>query len=116
MAKTFISRRWLFCTSGLLLIAAGCAQPTATVPVAAPPISSGQARVWFYRPWEPSESLNLALIDMNDSYVGAVANGSAFYRDGPPGQYRIAPQSLARELNQDRNVELAPGQPLHVNI
>jgi hypothetical protein len=85
MAKTCISRSWLFCASGLLLIAAGCAQPTATVPVVAPPIPSGQARVWFYRPWEPSESLNLALIDMNGSYVGAAENGSAFYRDVPPG-------------------------------
>jgi hypothetical protein len=71
MAKTCISRSWLFCASGLLLIAAGCAQPTATVPVVAPPIPSGQARVWFYRPWEPSESLNLALIDMNGSYARA---------------------------------------------
>ena len=78
MAKTYISRSWLFCASGLLLIAAGCAQPTATVPVVAPPIPSGQARVWFYRPWEPSESLDLALIDMNGSYVGAAENGSAF--------------------------------------
>jgi hypothetical protein len=25
--------------------------------VMAPPIPSGQARVWFYRPWEPSAQL-----------------------------------------------------------
>ena len=81
MAKTCISRSWLLCASVLLLIATGCAQPTATVPVVAPPIASGQAWVWFYRPWEPSESFNLALIDMNGSYIGAVENGGAFYRD-----------------------------------
>jgi Protein of unknown function (DUF2846) len=106
MAKNGIRRRWLRWASGLLLIVAGCVEPPGAVSVAAPPIPSGQARVWFYRPWEPSESLNLALIDMNDSYVGAVANGSAFYRDVPPGQYRIAPQSWARDFNQDRNVDL----------
>ena len=116
MAKTCISRSWLFCASGLLLIAAGCAQPTATVPVVAPPIPSGQARVWFYRPWEPSESLNLALIDMNGSYVGAAENGSAFYRDVPPGHYHIAPESFGRDFNQDRNVDLAPGQQLYVKF
>ena len=116
MAKTCISRSWLFCASGLLLIAAGCAQPTATVPVVAPPIPSGQARVWFYRPWEPSESLNLALIDMNGSYVGAAENGSAFYRDVPPGHYHISPESFGRDFNQDRNVDLAPGQQLYVKI
>jgi hypothetical protein len=116
MAKTGISRNWLFCASGLLLIAAGCAQPTATVPVVAPPIPSGQARVWFYRPWEPSESLNFALIDMNGSYVGAAENGSTFYRDVPPGHYHIAPESFGRDFNRDRNVDLAPGQQLYVKI
>jgi hypothetical protein len=80
------------------------------------PIPSGQARVWFYRLWEPSESLNLALIDMNGSYVGAAENGSAFYRDVPPGHYHIAPESFGRDFNQDRNVDLAPGQQLYVKI
>jgi hypothetical protein len=87
-----------------------------TPPAAAPPLPPGQARVWFYRPWEPSESLNLARIDMNDSYVGAVENGGAFYRDVPPGHYRIAPESFGRDTNQDRNVDLAPGQLLYVKV
>jgi hypothetical protein len=116
MAKDGIPRRWLRWASGLLLIVAGCVEPSEAVSVAAPPIPSGQARVWFYRPWEPSESLNLALIDMNDSYVGAVQNGSAFYRDIPPGHYHIAPESYGRDFNQDRNVDLAPGQQLYVKI
>jgi hypothetical protein len=102
--------------SGLLLIAAGCVESTATAPLTAPPIPSGQARVWFYRPWEPSESLNLALIDMNGSYIGAVENGSAFYRDVPSGHYHIAPESFGRDFNQDRNVDLAPGQQLYVKV
>jgi uncharacterized protein DUF2846 len=107
-------RKWLRWTSGLLLIAAGCAGPP--VPVAAPPVPAGQARVWFYRPYEPSESLNLALIDMNGSYIGAVENGSAFYRDVSPGHYHIAPQSFGRDFNQDKDVDLVPGQQLYVKI
>ena len=103
------------CVSGLLLIAAGCAQPPAPQ-VAAVPIPAGQARVWFYRPYEPTESLNLALVDMNGSYVGAVENGSAFYRDVPPGHYHIAPESFGRDFNQDRDVDLALGQQLYVKI
>src|SRR5437016_3657922 len=111
-------RRWLQCASGLLLIAAGCAEPPATaqVPVATPPVPAGQARVWFYRPYEPYESLNLANIDVNGSYFGSVANGSAFYRDVPPGHYHIAPQSYGRDFNQNRDVDLAPGQQLYVKI
>ncbi len=111
-------RRWLPWASGLLLIVAGCADAggSAQVAAAAPPLPAGEARVWFYRPLEPYESLNLALIDMNGSYVGAVANGSAFYRDVPPGYYRIAPESWGRDINQDTNVYLAPGQQLYVKI
>jgi Protein of unknown function (DUF2846) len=110
--------RWLLWAGALLLVATGCAEPrvTAQVAAAAPPVASGQARVWFYRPSEPYESLNLALINMNDSYVGAVGNGSAFYRDVPPGHYHIAPVSFGHDFSQDQNVDLAPGQQLYVKI
>ena len=103
---------------GLLLIAAGCAEPPATaqVAVAAPPVPAGQARIWFYRNWLPSESLNLANIDVNGSYYGSVANGSVFYRDVPPGHYHIAPVSYNRDFNQDRDVDVAPGQQLYIKI
>jgi hypothetical protein len=111
-------RRWLLWASGLLLTGPGCAEPPATtqVPVAAPPVTAGQARLWFYRPWEPSESLNLANIDVNGSYFGSVANGSAFYRDVPPGRYHIAPVSFVPNSNQDTNVALVPGQQVYVKI
>jgi Protein of unknown function (DUF2846) len=109
---------WLRWASGLLLIAAGCTEPPARAQVeaVAPPVPAGQARVWFYRPYEPYESLNLALIDMNGSYIGAVENGNAFYRDVPPGHYHIAPQSFGRDFNQDKDVDLTPGQQLFVKI
>jgi hypothetical protein len=48
---------------------------------------------------------------MNGSYAGAVANGSVFYRDVPPGHYHIAPQSCGRDINQDKDVDLCPGAP-----
>ena len=84
---------WLHWTSGLVLIVAGCAESPgpAQVTTTAPPIPAGQSRIWFYRDWQPSESLNLANIDVNGSYFGSVANGSAFYRDVPPGHYHVAP-------------------------
>ena len=81
-----------------------------------PPVPAGQARIWFYRDWEPSESLNLANIDVNGTYYASVANGSAFYRDVPPGHYHIAPVSYNRDFNQDRNVDLAPGQQVYIKI
>ena len=53
---------------------------------------------------------------MNDSYIGDVANGSAFYRDVPPGHYHIAPVSYNRDFNQNRDVDLASGQQVYVKI
>ena len=112
------SRGWLPWGSGLLLMAAGCTQPPATAQVAvvAPPVPTGQARIWFYRPLEPYGSLNLARIDVNGSYSGAVENGNAFYRDVPPGHYHIAPESFGRDFNQDKDVDLGSGQQLYVKI
>ena len=107
-------RSWTKCASVIVLIAAGCANPPATV--ATPPVPAGQARIWVYRDWLPSVSLNLANIDVNGSYFGSVANGSVFYRDVPPGHYHIAPVSYNRDFNQDRDVDLAPTQELYVKI
>jgi uncharacterized protein DUF2846 len=77
---------------------------------------AGQARIWFYRDWEPSESLNLANIDVNGVYFGSVENGSAFYRDVPAGQYYIAPQSDGHDFNQDKDIELGADQRVYVKI
>jgi hypothetical protein len=66
--------------------------------------------------WKPYGSLNLARIDMNGSYIGAVENGNAFYRDVPPRHYHIAPESFGRDFNQDKDVDLAAGQQLYVKI
>jgi hypothetical protein len=49
-----------------------------------------------------TESLNRANIDVNGSYFGSVANGSACYRDVPPGHYYIAPVSYNRDSTRTR--------------
>jgi len=101
-----------------MLIAAGCADPLAMpeAPAVAAPVPAGQARIWFYRDWEPSESLNLANIDVNGSYFGSVANGGVFYGDVLPGHYHITPQSYGQDFNQDQDVDLAPGQQVYCRV
>ena len=102
-------------TAGLLLMLSAAACATSPAPQVSA-LLPGQARIWFYRTWLPSESLNLANIDVNGVYFGSVENGGAFYRDVPPGNYHIAPQSFARDFNQDTNVGLVPGQQVYVKI
>jgi hypothetical protein len=96
-----------------LLSLAGCAPSRPQTDIPLPP---GEARLWFYRDWLPSEGLNLANIDINGRYVGSVGNGRAFYVDLAPGVYHIAPQSWASDFYQDTNVALVPGQTAYVKI
>jgi hypothetical protein len=62
-----------------LLIVVGCAESlgSAQLTAAAPPTPPGEARIWFCRDWQASDSLNPANIDVNGSYSGPVANGGA---------------------------------------
>ena len=108
------SRRWLKWAGGLLLIGSGCApSPPTTTQL---PVPVGQARMWFYRDWQPSESLNLANLTVNGTLFGSVANGSTIYRDVLPGRYHIAPASFVPNSNQDANIELAAGQQAYLKI
>jgi hypothetical protein len=109
-------RRWLGHAAGLLLmlLATACATPPA--PQVATPPPPGQARIWFYRLWDPSESLNAANIDVNGVYFGSVEPGSAFYRDVPSGVYQIAPQNKYLDYNQNTNVAVVPGQQVFIAV
>src|ERR1700741_5076615 len=97
----------------LMLSAAGCATPHAPQ-VAAP--QPGQARIWFYRLWDPSESLNVANIDVNGVYAGSVEHGGAFYRNVGPGIYRIVPENRYFDDNQNTNVAVVPGEQVFIGV
>ena len=98
----------------LMLLATACAAPPA--PQVATPLLPGQARIWFYRLWDPSESLNAANIDVNGVYVGSVEPGSAFYRDVASGVYQIAPQNKYLDYNQNTNVAVGAGQQIFIAV
>ncbi len=83
----------------------------------ATPLAPGAARIWFYRDYEPYVSLNTAPVSLNESLVGYVqADGSAFYRDVAPGHYHITVASIGMDVNQAKDVDLAPGQEAYVKI
>ena len=119
MAKDAVlaGRKWLLSAGALLMIATGCA---ARAPVAEAPISAGQGRIWVYRNWLPSESLNLANIDVNGVYFGSIENGGVFYRDVAPGTYHIVPESWGHNPSttpsQDTNIAVVPGQQVYIKI
>ena len=97
----------------LILSVNACAVPPAPQVTAPPP---GQGRIWFYRLWDPSESLNFANIDANGVYVGSVEPGGAFYRDVAPGVYHIAPQNQYFDYGQNTNMAVTPGQEVFISV
>ena len=115
------SRVWLRRALGgaLVSLAAGCLHPPAA-PAASnevAPAAAGTARIWFYRDYEPSVSLNMAPVALNGAVVGYVQpDGSAFYRDVPAGHYHIAAPSDGMDVNQAKDVDLAAGEVAYVKI
>ena len=115
MVKPFLRLRDWVNLVGLLVMLPAAACTTPAVPqVTAPP--PGQARIWFYRLWNPSESLNVANVDMNGVYVGSVEPGGAFYRDVSPGVYHVMLQNQYFDYNQNTDVAVVPGQQVFVAV
>jgi hypothetical protein len=99
-------------TGSVLFAAASCAQMPPAGSYAVP----AQARIWFYRDLSIYSSLAEPYIRLNGAPVGVSQPGGAFYRDVPPGHYHISADSYLDDPEQDRDVDLAPGQEIYAKI
>jgi hypothetical protein len=99
-----------------IAVLAGCGPAAPVGAIAIPPIPRGEARVWFYRIYLPSDTLNMTKVTMNGVYAGYSELGGAFYRDVWPGVYHIEVESYGRDFNQSTNVALVAGQVAYVRI
>jgi len=102
--------------AAILLLVTACAELPKTASVGIPPIPAGAARVWFYRPIDAYDSMATPFIRMNDAIVATSMPNGASYRDVPAGQYHITVDSYGKDFNQDKDVQLAAGQELFVEI
>ena len=117
MHSPMLLRRARVGAAVLLLAATACVQsPPPIASVAIPPIPAGNARVWFYRPIDAYDSMATPYIRMNDAIVATSMPNGASYRDVPAGPYHITVDSYGKDFNQDKNVQLAAGQELFVEI
>jgi hypothetical protein len=111
------SGRWPLALGFILLLAiAGCARPPSAVSYMATPIPSREARIWFYRDMNPNESIATPLVRLNGTVVGVSQPGGAFYRDVPPGRYRISVDGYVSGVLQDRDVDVAPGAEVYAKV
>jgi hypothetical protein len=103
--------------AGGLALLVGCTPAPQMAAVPPGPIPPGQARIWFYRVYDPSLSRNLANVDLNGvRVVSVLPNDGPSYRDVAPGHYHISPETYGVDVNQSRDVDLAAGQIVYVKI
>jgi hypothetical protein len=114
MGHSLLLRGWVNAAGLLLMLSATACATTPAPQVAAP--TPGQARIWFYRVWDPSESRNVANIDVNGVYFGSVEAGGAFYRDVAPGIYHIMPQNQYLDYYQNTTVAVTPGEQVFIEV
>jgi hypothetical protein len=100
---------------GLALLGTACAPSPS--PVTAGPIPQGQARIWFYRVWEPSISVNAANVMLNGAPAGTVMPyGPGLYRDVAPGHYHVSAESYRPETAQTQDIDVAAGQEVFIKV
>ncbi len=102
--------------AAVLLAAASCAQLPPTSSAAIPPIHAGAARLWFYRDYEPYESLARPYVRLNEQVAGISEPGGAFYRDVAPTHYSITVDSAGRDVNQFPDTDLVAGQEAYAKV
>lgn len=108
---------------GLLALLAACAGTggpagpvLAEVATQLPPVPSDCTRPFFYRDYEPYESLGRPYVTLNGEVAGISEPSGAFYRDVPAGTYLIAVRSNTFYPDQDKTVTAFSGQTFYVKV
>jgi hypothetical protein len=107
------------CTIVVGLLLAACqghiTEPSMSSVGVAPP-AAGLARVYFYRDWEPYESLSRPLIYLNDAPTQVSVPGGISFRDVPPGPYHISVDSQGVYPHQFKELVLRAGDVRYVKV
>jgi hypothetical protein len=108
----------IFAITGGLMLAACQGHVTEPSMVSANivPVAPGQARIYFYRDWEPYESLSRPLIYLNDAAVEISEPGGVSFRDLAPGAYHISVDSQGVYPHQFKELVLRAGDVRYVKI
>ncbi|HEV2548193.1 MAG TPA: hypothetical protein VGU20_12715 [Stellaceae bacterium] len=105
--------------AGALLLLCACAgrpREPAFASVALPPVPTDKARIFFYRFYEPYESLSLSAIYLNRREAAVSVPGEVSKLDVLPGNYEIYVYSRNDFLDPFKHVALRPGDTLYVRV
>ena len=114
-----IASRFLISTAGVMLLAACAATPQARyadIAATVPPLSADRARIYFYREYEPYESLARPYIYLNSQASAVSEPGGVLYRDVPKGAYLISVYSYGIYPDQDKSVVAKGGETYYIKV
>ena len=101
----------------LLLAAASCTPPPTTASVSISPLPPQQGRIWFYREIDTADvNTTTPYVRLNGAIAGVPDPGGAFYRDVPPGTYRITIDAEGNSPRPTQEVALVAGQQIYARI
>ena len=104
--------------AAVFVAASNCSQLPPASAVAIPPVPPGEARIWIYRNDTPQDSQERPYLRLNGQVAGIAEPDGAFYRDLPPGHYRVSVDSYgAPYANQFAEIDLgAAGETAFVEV
>jgi len=105
--------------AAVMLLAACTAahQPRyADIAATVPPMSADRARLYFYRDYEPYESLARPYIYLNGQPLAISEPGGVLYLDVPQGSYLVAVDSYGVYPDQSRTVAAKAGETYYVKV
>src|ERR1700720_1759905 len=107
------------CLIGSLVLLNACSGRTREpvfASVKTTPVAADLARVYFYRAFEPYESLARPLIYLDGRSLAVSEPGGVLFRDVEPGDHQISVFSSGIYSNQSKNILLRPGDTLYARI
>ncbi|HEV2547323.1 MAG TPA: hypothetical protein VGU20_08300 [Stellaceae bacterium] len=102
----------------LALLSACSVEPRepAFASIVLPPVPAEMARIYFYRIYQPYESLARPWIYLNRRETLVSIPGAVSWRDVAPGAYEIYVYSQGDYPNQLKHVVLSSGDALYVRV
>jgi hypothetical protein len=88
------------------------AEVAARLPSAPP----DRTRFFFYRDYEPYESLGRPYVTLNGEVAGISEPGGVFYRDMPVGTYLVAVRSNTFYPDKNKTVTATAGRTIYVKV
>ncbi len=124
MTKHFALLAALVLTIGLTacdeIVAGPYAAPVAPPPVPVPatmhPGSPTLARIYFFRDYDATGTMQWTSVSLNGKPVGTLGQGGFFYRDVAPGTYTITVRSEGIHSHQFATVTVPRGGTVFVQV